>query len=453
MKKLVLFLFIAIFTLNIYAAKNRVVKIQSMIQGRVITCVEPGERVVKGQPLFYVDTTTLEIQKMKNIDTVEYNYSIVERYKKLAKTHNVKIADLQESKYNLVNAIQDVRNTQQSILNSYYFAPFDGIITNVVTYTGSAIDDGCEVVSLAEITPNTNIPEIEKSIKHTVQIGQIASTTSGIINMHVELGEQVKKGQLIFNVNTIPEVNDATTYIEPQRIKYNNALTYYKATYNRLEKLYNTKSISLADLQKADLDLKNAKNDLKAFAVNIKSSHYLAPFDGIVTKIVNYNGAIGDGGAIVQVTKAKTKTEAKQIEANLKATPVVAQVDSLIEGILRLNVHEKQKVKKGELLFHIDTASLENQKRKDRSNVKYCKQEYVRMDKLLKTHSVSKADYQTAKFNLINALADLKTTTLNLQNSCYYAPFDGIVTKIVTTDGSAVGDGSEVIDVTRASKA
>ena len=446
MKKLFLVMTSLFITTSIYAA-DRIVQIDSMIEGKVVMCVEPGDKVIKGQPLFFVDPSTLKIQRTKDKDTINYNYKVLNRDKKLAKTHNIKTAELQQAEYNIVDAVQDAKTTEQSILNSYYFAPFDGVITKVINYTGSGIGDGNEVVDVLEINESTNVPAIQKNIEKSDRIAQIDSMTEGMLNLHVNLGEHVKKGQLLFNVNTVP--GDDTTYVGPEKIKLENALNYYKKSYNRLNKLYKSRSIKLADLQEAELNLQNAKNDLKVFNKNLKSSYYYSPFKGIVTKIVNYNGCISDGGEIVDVTKIKPNTDVKKIEKTLKQTPQTSQVASIIEGILKLNVKEGQHVKKGELLFNIDTATLENEKKNKESFVKYCTQEYKRQKTLLEKHAVPVTDFEKAKFNLINAVADLKTTELNIKNSYYYSPFDGVVTKVINSDGSAVGDGNEVLDVTK----
>jgi multidrug efflux pump subunit AcrA (membrane-fusion protein) len=447
MKRFILFLIAGIFALNIYASEQKIVQIESMLEGKVIMCVEPGDRVIKGQPLFYVDPASLKVQRQKNKDAIKFDFEVVERDKKLAKTHNVKLADLQQDEYNLVNTIQDAKITEQNILNSYYFAPFDGVITKVVNYSGSGIGDGNEVVDISELKSDTNAATLQKSIQNKDQVAQVGSMTEGMIALHVKLGEEVKKGQLLFNVDTVP--GDDTTYIGPQKIKLENALKYYKANYDRLKNLYNSRTVKLADLQEAELNFKNAKNDLKSFNTNVKQSYYYAPFKGIVTKIINYNGCIGDGNEVIDVTRITPHTNTSAIKTELEKSPTVAQVDSLIEGILNLNVKEGQHVKKGELLFKVDTTALDNQKKINKSYVKYCSQEYNRQKNLLAKHAVSLSDFQTAEYNLVNAIADLKTTELNIQNSSYYAPFDGVVSKVINSTGSAIGDGSEVVDVTK----
>ena len=445
MKQILLNLAVVALLPLVCSAKNRAVQVHSMLEGRVVMCVEPGERVIEGQPLFYIEPTTLKLQKKKNIDAIKHNYKLFQRDKKLIKTHDMKISDFQKIEYNLATAIQDVKITEENILNSYYFAPFDGIITKVVNYTGSGVDDGSEIVDITQITPETNIREIEKRIRNSAQVGEVDSMTEGVMTLHVKLGEHVRKGQLLFNVDTIPEIDHETTYIASQKIKFENVLRYHKETYDRLKKL--KKCVKLIDLETAELAYENAKDDLRAFSVNVKHSYYYSPFDAIVTDINNYNGCVNVGTPVVEVTKIKSDTNIKAIEKKLKKSPVITQVDSLMEGILRLKVRLGQHVKKGTLLFAVDTDALESQKGKDLSHIKLYKAQYERMKKLASIHAVPILDFQTAKYNLMNAIADLKTTELSIKNSFYYAPFDGTVTKIINSNGSAIGDGNEVIDI------
>ncbi|MCP4180376.1 MAG: biotin/lipoyl-binding protein [bacterium] len=141
------------------------------------------------------------------------------------------------------------------------------------------------------------------------------------------------------------------------------------------------------------------------------------------------------------------------VGAFAEATPKVAQVDTVYEGIVQLHVKLGQKVKKGQLLFTMDTNLLEIAVIKAKNDLNYTKTIYERDLKLFtKSHSVSKETLETAKFNYINALAGYKTAKINVKNCYYYAPFDGTVSKIIYGNGSAVSDGNEVLDITASIK-
>ena len=447
MKEKILIFITALFICSVINAKEEVAKIQSLIEGRLIMCVEPGDRVVKGQPLFYVDPGTLIIQKEKNLNTIKYNFETVQRNKKLAKSHDVSLNDLQQSEYNLVTSIQDAKTTEQSILDSYYYAPFNGIVTKVMNYTGSAIGDSCEIVDVAKVTPKTDVKALENKVKKENQVAIVETMTEGMLDMHVKVGQYVKKGQLLFDVNTVPKVNDLTTYIGPQKEKFENAYEYYNKVYLRLKKLYSKNCVKLADFQLAEMNYKNALADLKSFNMNVKNSNYYSPFNGVITNITNYNGCIGDAAGIVEVTKVDSAVSKKDLQGKVKNKEIIAQIDPIIKGILDLKVKNGEHVRKGQLLYKIETSALENQKEKDLTNVKVCEDKYERIAKLASIHAVSLQELDDAKFNMINAVADLNTTKMNLKNSYYYAPFDGVVQNIVTTEDSAVGDGAPVLEI------
>ncbi|HJO92393.1 MAG TPA: hypothetical protein QF753_03235 [Victivallales bacterium] len=129
--------------------------------------------------------------------------------------------------------------------------------------------------------------------------------------------------------------------------------------------------------------------------------------------------------------------------------PKVAPVQSVYEGILQLDTHLGQHVKKGQLLFHIQTNLLKLAALKAKSTLVLAKETYARDKKLAKTHIVSPEALATAKDAYIQAYADYQTALINIKNCYYYAPFDGTVTKIDNYSGSCVSDGSEVVVVTQ----
>ena len=335
-------------------------------------------------------------------------------------------------------------------MNSFYLAPYDGIVTKIVTYTGSGVTDAAEIMDLVKITPKTNVASIEKRIMNSVQIAQIHSMTEGIIDLKVEPGQYVKKGQLIFTVNTIPKINHSTTYKVPQEIKYKNALDYYKKAYDRAKRLLVPHSVSLADFQLAKFNYSNALDDLKSFFIDKKNSHYYAPFDGLVSKVINYTGSnIGDGDNIVEITAVTPNTDITKLKEKIKSLGKVALVENIQQGRLDLNVKLGQKVKKGDLLYSIDPETFLTQKAKDENNVRLSKHIYDRNNKLYKYHAVSKADLELTKFNYINNKADLETTDLNIKYSYSYAPFNGKVTAISNnSDNSLVDNQAQIVTVT-----
>ena len=62
---------------------------------------------------------------------------------------------------------------------------------------------------------------------------------------------------------------------------------------------------------------------------------------------------------------------------------------------------------------------------------------------------MSQERYEKAKNLYADALEKAKADLVNIKDSKCYAPFDGVVTKIVDYTGSTTGAGNEVVDVTK----
>jgi membrane fusion protein, multidrug efflux system len=129
-------------------------------------------------------------------------------------------------------------------------------------------------------------------------------------------------------------------------------------------------------------------------------------------------------------------------------TAKVAAIQPLHEGVLVLDAHAGQHVKKGQLLFHIDPTLNKMLALQAKSTLKIAKETYARDKKLSRTHIVSNEALATAKDAYIQAYAGYKTALYNLKRNYSYAPFSGTVTKIDFYTGSAVGDASTVMTIT-----
>jgi multidrug resistance efflux pump len=268
----------------------------------------------------------------------------------------------------------------------------------------------------------------------------------GMVDMKVSLGEHVKKGQLLFIIST--------DYTQITKVQCENRVWYYKEEYERIKKLAKSRSKSLENVQEAKYNLEHAIESLKIESLLInKWSKYYAPFDGVVTKIYNYSGSgvsrgsgnCANNNAVLEVTKLEDYKK-----GGIKIGPAVAQVIPMLIGIVDLKVTLGEKVKKSQLLFKIDTAFYEIRKAKRKANLEYNKAKYERTKKLYEQNNGSLKYYQTALYDYKNAVQDLKATELLVnKRSCYYAPFDGIVTNITHYTGSFVFAGHKVLEVTK----
>ncbi len=264
------------------------------------------------------------------------------------------------------------------------------------------------------------------------RVGWVASSYKGILELKVELGQQVKKDQLVFQLNLDALLAEKKT--KEETLKFNQLIV------ERAKKLVKTHSISLEDYQECIRDLTVAQADLKITEASIALSKYYAPFDGTVTQIVRYNGGLGDNDNQVQITEGNVKVDT----ANR-----VAMCCTFWEGILEIKVKEGQKVKKGDMLFTINTDDLKAQLEMDEAKLKYATILYDREKTLHKTATVSLYKYRSAKNNYEKALLEAAQTKITLKRCPGYAPFDGTVTKFYNRyDGSGNGRGKPVVDIT-----
>ncbi|MCP4178385.1 MAG: biotin/lipoyl-binding protein [bacterium] len=271
--------------------------------------------------------------------------------------------------------------------------------------------------------------EISTKINTKPQVAQVASIYKGVVILHVKLGQEVKKGQVLF------EVNSDMLKVQLDRDKShvdNNA-----AILDGARKLVNNHSISRDDYQQCLRDYLAAKNSYELDLAQINDSMYYSPFDGTVTNIVRYEGSgLGDNDNEVEVTEGKVKVNTTNKEA---------LICNRWPGVLDLKVKIGQKVKKGQLLYEIDTKDAIAQLDRDKNYLKYAIKEYQRLSMLRQSKTVSLLKLVEAKIAYEDALATVKTDKIQIEQSSGYAPFDGTVKSIERYSGSGNGAGKPVL--------
>jgi multidrug resistance efflux pump len=127
--------------------------------------------------------------------------------------------------------------------------------------------------------------------------------------------------------------------------------------------------------------------------------------------------------------------------------------------IIHVAVHDNQDVKKGDLLFEIDPANFKaevdvatGQLLNDEANLKQHQQDLDRQTDLFKKHVTAQQDFQNAQdafsaaqAQLTSAKANLELAKLNLDYTKVFAPVDGYVTNMNTSEGTYVTAGKQLI--------
>src|SRR6266481_4303267 len=127
--------------------------------------------------------------------------------------------------------------------------------------------------------------------------------------------------------------------------------------------------------------------------------------------------------------------------------------------IVRVAVHDNQEVKKGDLLFEIDPADFQAQVNlaagqvlNDEANLKRQQQNLTRQTDLYNRRVTAQQDFQNAQDSfaaaqaqLISAKANLELARLNLSYTKVFAPVDGYVTNMNTSEGTYVTAGKQLM--------
>ncbi|MCP4181656.1 MAG: hypothetical protein GY756_28150 [bacterium] len=155
----------------------------------------------------------------------------------------------------------------------------------------------------------------------------------------------------------------------------------------------------------------------------------------------------GTKGILLIATVATFMTMPLIVNAGTKNSSM-KQVYTSIEGNITYYVKPGQKVKKGTPLFFVENNSNSPSRLYELQNdIEYNKIIYARMEKLIKTHSVSWDDLDNARHGLIAAETAFASFMRESKMGFYTAPFDCEITKILYTQGSGIGDGNPAINI------
>jgi multidrug resistance efflux pump len=143
-----------------------------------------------------------------------------------------------------------------------------------------------------------------------------------------------------------------------------------------------------------------------------------------------------------------------QVRAN-----VVGIAPRVSGPIIQVAVHDNQEVQKGDLLFEIDLTDFQaqvdvadGQVQNDEATLKQQQQNLDRQTNLYKNHVTAQQDFQNAQDSfaaaqaqLISAKANLELAKLNLAYTKVFAPVDGYVTNMNTSEGTYVTAGKQLM--------
>jgi multidrug resistance efflux pump len=110
-------------------------------------------------------------------------------------------------------------------------------------------------------------------------------------------------------------------------------------------------------------------------------------------------------------------------------------------------VDEGHSVKKGDVLAVLDDRDYKQALEKAQAYFRTAQFNYGRYEKLYKSRSISKMQFEGNELVHKAAKADLEMAKLNLEHTKIIAPFDGIITKRYVQQGNFVGPGLPVVSI------
>jgi len=174
------------------------------------------------------------------------------------------------------------------------------------------------------------------SVESVNEVDVGAQASGKITKLYVKLGQEIKKGEMIADIDSTTQINTLNTQkaalvsyqaqLKAKKTAYDVALS----SYNRLSKLYTQKATSLDSLNSAKSTLDNAKAEMEAIEANIKQAEIevntaetnvgytkiTAPMDGTVISVpvsegqtVNANQTTPTIVTIADLSKMKIKPE------------------------------------------------------------------------------------------------------------------------------------------------
>lgn len=176
-------------------------------------------------------------------------------------------------------------------------------------------------------------------------------------------------------------------------------------------------------------------NNLKE--LNEQKAFYTKKINDLNVELEKINNAIEDLTVTekrILITALKTKAtffeHQIEVQANIKTRKNIMIYPEFNGRLIKLNVSEGQKVKKGRLLALIDDAGLKDQLEQSKLQLDLAKTTFERTERLWEQKIGSEMMYLEAKTRYKSALKQVSQIKQQLSRTKVYAPFDGIIDEI-----------------------
>lgn len=187
------------------------------------------------------------------------------------------------------------------------------------------------------------------SVRSSKRVEVGAQVSGKITKLYVALGQDVKKGDLIADIDATTQINSLNTAkaalssYQAQLKAKETAYTVALSSYNRQAKLYSQKATSLDDLNSAKSTLDSAKSEVDALKESIKQAEIevnTAETNVSYTKITSPLD-----GTVISIPVSEGQT----VNSN-QTTPTIVQIANLDQMLIKPEIAEGDitKVKAGQ---------------------------------------------------------------------------------------------------------
>ncbi|MFZ2284300.1 MAG: efflux RND transporter periplasmic adaptor subunit [Lutibacter sp.] len=140
----------------------------------------------------------------------------------------------------------------------------------------------------------------------------------------------------------------------------------------------------------------------------------------------------------VQTVKKQDVVVYQQFSANLEGQQNVEIRPKVTGFIQKIYIDEGQIVKKGQLLFKLETASLSQDASAEKAKVNAAQVEVDRLIPLVERNIISSVQLETAKANLAQAKSNYNSIIANINYANITSPVNGVVGSLPFKEGSLV---------------
>jgi hypothetical protein len=123
------------------------------VEGIIVYYVKVGDKVKKGEPLFFVEATDYPLGEIRKIkQDIVYYKKTYNRKTKLAKTQSLSVQEMDDAWRDYHNALNDLAIATRQARNGFYTAPYDCEIVSCAVPNTSGIADGEAGVHIKKIS-------------------------------------------------------------------------------------------------------------------------------------------------------------------------------------------------------------------------------------------------------------------------------------------------------------